>query len=209
MNSDIKGLYAITDSSRFEFELVLSKSEEILKAGARVLQYRNKDADKSTQKKQAEKLVTLCRQFAVPLIINDDIELAIYVGASGVHLGKGDLSIAVARECMGNNAIIGYSCYNDLERANEAVTAGADYIAFGAFFPSQSKPEAVHADPEIIQLAKQQFDVPVVAIGGITPDNAAPLIDAGADMLAVISGVYTDESSFEAALKYINLFKQH
>lgn len=209
MSSQIKGLYAITDDDRFEPEIIFSKTEEILKAGAKVLQYRNKKADKHTQKKEAEKLATLCRQFSVPLIINDDIELAIHVGADGVHLGKDDLSIAVARECMGNNAIIGYSCYNDLTRADEAVKAGADYIAFGAFFPSQSKPNAVKARPEILQLAEQKFDLPLVAIGGITPENGAALIDAGADMLAVISGIYAAESSFEAAIKYINLFNHH
>ncbi len=204
-----KGLYAITDTAKLSSDIMLTKTEEILRAGAKILQYRNKQADQDTRISETEQLVELCNQFAVPLIINDDIALAAQVGADGVHLGKSDSSIAEARKRLGNNAIIGYSCYSDLDRASDAVNAGADYIAFGAFFPSPSKPDAVNASPEIIQAAKQQFDVSVVAIGGITPENGQSLIDAGADMLAVISGLYASETPFNTATKYVNLFNNH
>lgn len=206
MRLELKGLYAITDTEHLSSEIMLTKTEEILRAGTKLLQYRNKQADQNTRLTEAKQLVDLCKQFSVPLIINDDITLAIKINADGIHLGKTDLSIADARERLGNNAIIGCSCYNDMDRASDAVNAGADYIAFGAFFSSPSKPDAVHAKPEIIGRAKQQFDLPVVAIGGITPENGQPLIDAGADMLAVISGLYASESPFNTTIKYVNLF---
>ena len=202
----MSGLYAITDTDNLGSEMMLTKTEEILRAGAMLLQYRNKQADQNTRLMEAGQLVDLCKQFTVPLIINDDITLAMKVDADGVHLGKADLPIAAARECLGNNAMIGCSCYNDFDRAREAMMAGADYLAFGAFFPSPSKPDAVHAKPEIIQKAKQQFDLPIVAIGGITPENGQSLIDAGADMLAVISGLYASETPFNTTTKYVNLF---
>ncbi len=202
----MKGLYAITGTEHLSSEKMLHKTEEILRAGAKLLQYRNKQADQNARLTEARQLVDICKQFAVPLIINDDIALAMKVDADGVHLGKSDSSIAVARERLGNNAMIGVSCYNDLDRANEAVMAGADYLAFGAFFPSPSKPDAVQAILEIIGRAKQQFDLPVVAIGGITPENGQSLIDAGADMLAVISGIYASETPFNTTTKYVNLF---
>jgi thiamine-phosphate pyrophosphorylase len=209
MRFPIKGLYAITDTENLSSKAMFNKTEEILRAGARILQYRNKQADDNTRLTEARQLAALCKQFTVPLIINDDIELAKKVGADGVHLGKEDSSIARARERLGNHAMIGYSCYNDLDRANEAMLAGADYIAFGRFFLSPTKPEAVHAKPEIIQKAKQQFDLSVVAIGGITPENGQSLIDAGADMLAVISGIYASDAPFDKTQNYVNLFNHH
>lgn len=203
----MKGLYAITDTANLSTETMLARTEEILRAGARLLQYRNKQADENTRIAEAEELYTLCRQYSVPLIINDDIALAVQTGADGVHLGKTDSTIADARERLGNKAIIGYSCYNDLDRAQQASKSGADYIAFGAFFSSPSKPDAAHATPEIIQTAKQRFKLPVVAIGGITPENGQSLIEVGADMLAVISGLYASQTPFNTTTKYINMFK--
>ena len=203
----MRGLYAITDTANHNTEVMLTKTEEILRAGAKILQFRNKQADKNMRITEAQQLVDLCQQFSVPLIINDDIELAIQVGAGGVHLGKNDLSITEARTKLGNNMMIGCSCYNDLDRAHNAVNAGADYIAFGAFYSSPSKPDAVHAIPDIIQKAKQQFNLPVVAIGGITQENGQALIDAGADMLAVISGLYASETPFQSTSQYVNLFQ--
>jgi len=203
---EIKGLYAITDTANLSTETMLSKTEEILRAGAKFLQYRNKQADENTRITEAEQLQVLCQQFSVPMIINDDIELALYIDAEGVHLGKDDSSVTDARKRLGKNIMIGCSCYNDLDRASEAVNAGADYIAFGAFFPSPSKPDAAHATPEIILAAKQRFDVSVVAIGGITPENGQSLIDMGADMLAVISGLYASQTPFDTTTQYVNLF---
>ena len=202
----MKGLYAITDTANLSTDIMLTRTEEILRAGAKFLQYRNKQADENTRITEAEQLQELCQQFSVPMIINDDIELALYIDAEGVHLGKDDSSVTDARKRLGKNIMIGCSCYNDLDRASEAVNAGADYIAFGAFFPSPSKPDAAHAAPEIILAAKQRFDVSVVAIGGITPENVQPLIDMGADMLAVISGLYASQTPFDSTTRYVNLF---
>lgn len=207
MRFEIKGLYAITDTANLSSEIMLTRTEEILRAGANLLQYRNKQADENTRIAEAEQLRELCRQYSVPLIINDDIALAVQTGADGVHLGKADSTIADARERLGDKAMIGCSCYNDLDRAQQASTSGADYIAFGAFFPSPTKPEAAQATPDIIQTAKQKFDLPVVAIGGITPENGQALIDAGADMLAVISGLYASDDPFNITKQYINMFK--
>jgi len=202
----MKGLYAITDTANLSSEIMLTRTEEILRAGANLLQYRNKQADENTRITEAEQLRELCRQFSVPLIINDDIALAVQIGADGVHLGKTDSTIADARKRLGDKAMIGCSCYNNLDRAQQAAKSGADYIAFGAFFPSPTKPDAAHATPDIIQTAKQKFKLPVVAIGGITPENGRSLIDAGADMLAVISGIYASKTPFNTATKYIDLF---
>ncbi len=206
MRFEIKGLYAITDTANLSSEIMLTRTEEILRAGANLLQYRNKQADENTRITEAEQLRELCRQFSVPLIINDDIALAVQIGADGVHLGKTDSTIADARKRLGDKAMIGCSCYNNLDRAQQAAKSGADYIAFGAFFPSPTKPDAAHATPDIIQTAKQKFKLPVVAIGGITPENGRSLIDAGADMLAVISGIYASKTPFNTATKYIDLF---
>jgi thiamine-phosphate pyrophosphorylase len=203
---EIKGLYAITDTANLSSELMLTRTEEILRAGAKLLQYRNKQANENTRIAEAEQLLDLCRKYSVPLIINDDISLAVQIGADGVHLGKTDSSVANARERLGNKAMVGCSCYNDLDRAQLVSKSGADYIAFGAFFPSPTKPGAAHATADIIQSAKQKFDLPVVAIGGITPENGQSLIAAGADMLAVISGLYASNDPFNTTKQYIKMF---
>ena len=206
MNFEMKGIYAITDTANYSSQIMLAKTDEILRSGARILQYRNKQADEKTRITEATQLYELCRHYSVPLIINDDISLAISIGADGIHLGKSDLSIPAARKQLGSKAIIGCSCYNDLDRAHNAVNDGANYIAFGAFFPSPTKPDAVRATPELINQIKQKYDLPVVAIGGITTENGQSLIDAGADMLAVVSGLYASDNPFNTTRKYINLF---
>jgi thiamine-phosphate pyrophosphorylase len=144
----------------------------------------------------------------VPLIINDDVELAVHCGAAGVHLGRDDADLATARARLGTGAIIGVSCYADLERAREAAAAGADYLAFGRFFPSQTKPEAVPADPALLAAARRELDLPLCAIGGITPANAAPLLEAGADLLAVIQGLFGQPDVRAAAARFQALFQQ-
>jgi thiamine-phosphate pyrophosphorylase len=150
----------------------------------------------------------MCRPLGVPLIINDDVELAAQVMAKGVHLGKGDADIASARAKLGPNAIIGVSCYNDLDCAIDAEQAGADYVAFGSFFPSRTKPNAVKAEMELLRQAKQQLTIPVVAIGGINADNGAQLVEAGADMLAVITELFGQADVLGAAEKISNLFEE-
>ena len=150
--------------------------------------------------------MSLCHDHGIPLIINDDVELAVAVGAHGVHLGKADSTVRSARKQLGAEAIIGVSCYNELERAVEAASEGADYVAFGRFFPSQSKPDTVTADPELLRQARQRLGIPVVAIGGITPENGQPLITAGAQLLAAIHGVFGQADVQAAARRYAELF---
>ena len=200
------GLYAITDTHLIPAGELIDRVAAAIRGGAAVIQYRDKSSDHNDRQQQAAALALLCREHAIPLIINDDVALAAAVGASGVHLGKSDDSVQVARAALGANAIIGVSCYNALERAVEAVSEGADYVAFGRFFPSQSKPDAIAAGPELLARARQCLRVPVVAIGGITPENGQPLIKAGAHMLAAIHGVFGPVDTEAAARRYAELF---
>ena len=198
------GLYAITpdepDSAR-----LLERVEVVLVAGAAWLQYRNKSADATLRARQARLLQPACARHGVPLIINDDWRLAATIGADGVHLGEDDAELATARAALGRDAIIGASCYDNLELACGAVAAGADYVAFGAFFPSPTKPHARVAKPALLSAAGS-LGVPLVAIGGITPDNGASLVDAGADLLAVISGVFDVPDPGAATRAYLSCF---
>jgi len=196
-----RGLYAITDGRRAD---LLAACTAALRGGAAVLQYRDKTPDQARRLDEAAALVALCARFHVPLIVNDDAELAASVGAAGVHLGADDIDVAAARVRLGTAAIIGASCYDSLLRAHALANAGADYLAFGAFFPSPSKPHARRAGPNLLAAAKP-LGKPLVAIGGITADNAQPLLDAGADFIAVISGVFATEPE-AAARRYANLF---
>ena len=183
-----RGLYLITPDD-VDTARLLARTAPLLAAGATWLQYRNKVAGEALRHEQAVALQGLCLQAGVPLIINDDLRLARAIGAAGVHLGEDDGDIAAARALLGAEAIIGSSCYDRLELAETAVAAGADYVAFGAFFPTRSKTGTRHADPRLLGEAAS-LGVPRVAIGGITPDNARALVEAGADLVAVISGVY-------------------
>jgi thiamine-phosphate pyrophosphorylase len=198
------GLYAITDAG----DDLPTAVERALHGGAVVVQYRDKGVDHARKHGEAGALLRLCRPRGVPLIVNDDVELAAAIGADGVHLGEHDAAIAEARARLGSDAIIGVSCYDSLERARHAVAAGADYIAFGAFFDSTTKPGARRATTQLLRAA-QPFGLPLVAIGGITPDNAQPLIDAGADFVAVVSGVFAADDPAAAARRYADLFTQH
>jgi thiamine-phosphate pyrophosphorylase len=166
----------------------LDEVDAAIRGGAGMVQYRVKRALEPIR--EVTGLLELCRRAGVPLIVNDDVELAAAVGADGVHLGRDDVSLRQARQRLGTKAIIGVSCYNDVQRAALAVAESADYVAFGRFFPSRTKPNAPCADPATLTAAKATLAVPIVAIGGITVDNAAPLLKAGADWLAVIEGVF-------------------
>lgn len=203
----IKGLYAITPDSADTPEL-LRKVRLALQGGARVLQYRNKTADAVLHLQQARALRQLTREFAAVFIVNDDAQLAAEVDADGVHLGGEDGSVAAARALLGETKIIGVSCYNRPPLAVEAVQAGADYVAFGAFFPSSVKPEAVQAEPESLVWARRELAVPLVAIGGITHDNCATLLRSGADALAVISAVFDAEDVQSSAQKFSTLISK-
>jgi len=196
------GLYAITDGPRAD---LIAACAAAIEGGARMLQYRDKTDDHARRRDEAVQLATLCVKHGVPLIINDDVELAAEIGAAGVHLGKDDADIAAARRRLGDGAIVGVSCYDSLERAGDLAAAGADYLAFGAFFPSPTKPNARRATPDLLRSAKR-MGKPLVAIGGITPDNAQPLIETGADFIAAISGVFAAMDVESAARRYAALF---
>ena len=195
----ISGLYALTPDLLDSDELV-ERVGAAVAGGASAIQYRNKLASPPLQRAQALVLRDLCAGANAIFIVNDDVDLAYAVDADGVHLGREDSPIAHARRRLGRTAIIGASCYDSLERAKEAVAAGADYIAFGSFFPSLVKPDAVRAEPSLLTAAKSRWNVAVVAVGGITAAAAPSLIDAGADALAVISAVF-DAADVTAAAK--------
>ena len=187
----LKGLYGVTDSHLLpDDNSLLHAAEQALHGGMTVLQYRDKSDDQAKRLRQAGALKVLCHQHQALLIINDDVELAAAVEADGVHVGQSDASVTEARNRLGDYAIIGVTCGGSTELAQLAVNAGADYIAFGKFFDSHTKPDAKTAPVSVLTQAKERFDVPVVAIGGITVDNASQIIEAGADMIAVVNNLF-------------------
>lgn len=187
----LKGLYGITDSQLLpDDNSLLKAAEQALHGGMKVLQYRDKSDDHNKRLNQAGALKVLCHQHKALLIINDDVELAASVEADGVHVGQSDTSVMAVRERLGEYAIIGVSCEGSIDLAQKAVNAGANYVAFGKFFESKTKPDAKPANISLLPEAKQRFKVPVVAIGGITVDNAPQIIEAGADMIAVVNNLF-------------------
>lgn len=202
----LHGLYAVTDSGAAPATPLAEAVAAAIRGGARLVQYRDKSGDAARRLREAQALLTVCREHEVPLIINDDVDLAVEVGADGVHLGREDAPLDEVRVRAGPRAILGMSCYDSLERALAAEQAGADYVAFGSFFASPSKPKAARAPLELLRTARQRLNVPCCAIGGITPDNGALLVAAGADMLAVISGLFASGDIESAARRYARLF---
>lgn len=185
-------LYGITPESLLTDEPALFAAvEAALDGGMTRLQYRAKRLPAAQKQRQAAQLRRLCRAYGARFIVNDDIELAHSAEADGVHLGRNDGAIADARRLLGPDALIGASCYNRLDLAIRALEQGADHVAFGRFYPSLSKPDAVQADPVLLTEARQALDCPICAIGGITPANARPLVEQGADLLAVIEGLFS------------------
>jgi thiamine-phosphate pyrophosphorylase len=184
----IRGLYAVTPDLADTATLV-AKTEQALKGGARLLQYRNKQADKGLKLEQATELARLCRGSDCLFIVNDSVEVAMSIGAPGVHLGREDGDLAAARRLLGPDVVLGASCYGQIEAAERARDAGVDYVAFGAAYASPTKPGNKRAPLELYREARR-IGLPVVAIGGITLDNARPLVDAGVDALAVITALY-------------------
>jgi thiamine-phosphate pyrophosphorylase len=197
----MRGLYAITPDIA-DTSALAAKVEQALKAGVAMLQYRNKIISKDKRLLQARELALLARGYGVPFIVNDDVEVALAVGANGVHLGKDDGELATARVKLPGR-ILGASCYSDLGQARAAVHAGASYVAFGSVFPSSTKPDAVRAP---LSLFRSQLGVPLCAIGGITVENAPELISAGADLLAVISDLFDASDIAARAAQYRKLF---
>lgn len=203
----VRGLYVITARREWDRRDIVACVRLAIDGGARVVQYRDKSSDSLRRLEEATTLARVCRERNVPLIINDDPELAHNCGADGVHLGKEDRTIREARALLGPAALIGVSCYDHLERARRAEAAGCDYVAFGSFFPSRTKPDAVRAPLELLQRAREALRVPIVAIGGISPENGRRLIEAGADALAVVEGVFGKEDILAAAQRYARLFR--
>jgi len=194
--TDLRGLYAVTDPRLTPGTRLIAAAEAALRGGARLLQYRDKHADHTFRREMAAALADLCREQGALFIVNDDPELAAEVGADGVHLGREDPDIAAARACLGRAGIIGVSCYNDLDRARAAAAAGA-----------RTKPEAVPAHPDLLRAASAAIGLPLVAIGGITPENGRILIEAGADLLAVIHGLFGQPDIEAAARAFAKLFR--
>lgn len=199
-----RGLYAITDSTLLAGRL-LQAVEAALEGGVVAVQYRDKSNDTSRRLEEAVALRMLCRRYEVPLLINDDIELCLAVGADGVHLGRGDGSLQQARARLGHDAIIGATCHDSLEFAADAAANGASYLAFGAMYPSGAKPGALPASIQTLT-SSRQLGLPVVAIGGISIDNAAPVITAGADCVAVITDLWQAVDITARARAFTRLF---
>jgi thiamine-phosphate pyrophosphorylase len=205
VKSPLRGLYAITSATLGPGALPRAV-EAALSGGARLIQYRDKHADAAQRRQTARMLLDLCRAHNALFIVNDDVELALAVGADGVHLGQGDLPLREARRRLGGLATIGVSCGNVLERAVAAQDGGASYVAFGRFFASRTKPDAPPAEPALLREARARLHVPICAIGGITPANGAALVEAGASMLAAVEGVFGVSDIADAARAYARLF---
>jgi thiamine-phosphate pyrophosphorylase len=205
----LRGLYTITPEHLGPVESLTLQVELAILGGARIVQYRDKSGSGGDPQRRVEAACALravCHAGGIPLIVNDDMALASAAGADGVHLGRDDAPPDEARRRLGPRAIIGVSCYDRLDLAEAAQGAGADYVAFGSFFPSSTKPHAVYADPDLLRRARRCVRLPLVAIGGITPENGAALIAAGADLLAVVSGVFGGSDPSAAARAYACLF---
>jgi len=199
MTKKLTGLYAITHETLMPEAQFLSLAEAAICGGISILQYRDKSSDKIKKRQQASALKKMCTEHNVTFIINDDIELTMQVDADGIHIGKNDLDLNETRKHLGPNKIIGVSCYNQLSLAKTAAIAGANYIAFGSFFGSTIKPDAPAASIELIQSFKQTHNTPLCCIGGITHKNFQSLTNAGADMVAVISDIFSEPSTVDVA----------
>jgi thiamine-phosphate pyrophosphorylase len=201
----MKGLYLVTPDWD-DTDALIKATETALSVGVGLLQYRHKTASGELRLEQASELLKLCRQHNVPFIINDHIDLCIALDADGIHVGGTDASVAVVRTLIGKDKILGASCYGDFALAEQAQIAGASYVAFGGFYPSRVKKYEVSTPASIVSKAKSQLTLPVCVIGGMTPDNAKPLVKEGADMVAAISSVYSAEDIATAVREFAALF---
>lgn len=205
----LRGVYALTPDDNLLPRLSVLV-ESALKGGVKWVQYRNKIAPAPLRRAQAAELLRVCRAHGAKLIVNDDVWLAVEIGADGAHLGREDIpggGLQTARDALGPKRILGVSCYDDLARAEVAVDAGADYVAIGSVYASASKPQATRASLDTLIEAKKRFKIPVVAIGGITTKNAPQVIEAGADMVAVLSDLFNAMDIQKQAEKFRKLFK--
>ena len=201
----IKGLYAITPDMA-DLNTLIHKTQLAIEGGAFMVQYRSKIHDRAVKIQQCAAILRLCREYGVPCIVNDDAEMCRILEADGVHLGENDDNIAEVRRILGEDAIIGSSCYDQLDRAKQAQKEGASYVAFGAVFPTPTKPNAPRATLELLREAKREIHIPIVAIGGITVNNAHDVIEAGVDAIAVITSLYESNSIKETAETFLKMF---
>lgn len=207
MTDRLRGLYAITPENPDGARL-LADVEGALAGGCRLVQYRDKTSAAPERVARAQALRRLTLGHGARLVINDDIALALLVKADGVHLGRDDGNLVAARALLGPERILGTSCYADFSTAQRAAATGADYVAFGAVYPSPTKPNAVPATVDLFFRAKSALTVPSCAIGGITLDNAPTLIAAGADLLAVITDLFDAPDIAARAAAYQRLFER-
>ena len=201
----IKGLYAITPDMA-DLNTLIHKTQLAIEGGAFMVQYRSKIQDRAVKIQQCAAILRLCREYDVPCIVYDDVEMCRVLKEDGVHLGENDDNIAEVRRILGEYAIIGSSCYDQLDRAKQAQKEGASYVAFGAVFPTPTKPNAPRATLELLREAKSQIHIPIVAIGGITVNNAHDVIEAGVDAIAVITSLYESNSIKETAETFLKMF---
>ena len=201
----IKGLYAITPDMA-DLNSLLQKTQLAIEGGAFMVQYRSKIQDRDVKMQQCAAILRLCREYKIPCIVNDDVDMCRVLEADGVHLGENDHNIAEVRSILGEYAIIGSSCYDQLNRANEAQKEGASYVAFGAMYPTSTKPNAPRASLALLREAKSQIQIPIVAIGGITMNNAHDVIETGIDAIAVINSLYESNSIKETAETFSQMF---
>lgn len=199
---NLKGLYAITDPNLLGTDLI-AKTEQAILGGINILQYRNKTASIEQQEQEARILASLCKKNNVTFIINDNVELAIKVNADGVHIGQEDTQLRQARKLLGENKIIGVTCNNQINLAQDAQEQGANYVAFGRFFTSLTKPSAPQAKLSLLNEAKKILHIPIVAIGGITQEFAPLLLKEGVDMLAVIHGIFGEKDILDATRQFV------
>ncbi len=201
----IKGLYAITPDSA-DLNTLIQKTQLAIEGGAFMVQYRSKIQDRDVKMQQCAAILRLCRDYKIPCIVNDDVDMCRILEADGVHLGEKDDNIAEVRRILGEDAIIGSSCYDQLNRAKQAQKEGASYVAFGAMFETSTKPNAPRATLELLREAKSQIQIPIVAIGGITVNNAHDVIKTGIDAIAVITSLYDAKTIKETAETFVKMF---
>ena len=202
----IKGLYAITPDSA-DLNTLIQKTKSAIEGGAFMVQYRSKIQDRDVKMQQCAVILRLCREYEIPCIVNDDVDMCRVLEADGVHLGEKDDNIAEVRHILGEDAIIGSSCYDQLDRAKSAQKEGASYVAFGAMFPTSTKPNAPRATLALLKEAKREIQIPIVAIGGITVNNAHDVIKTGIDAIAVITSLYEAKSIKETAETFAKMFQ--
>ena len=203
----IKGLYAITPDSA-DLNALIQKTKSAIEGGAFMVQYRSKIQDHEVKMQQCAAILRLCREYEIPCIVNDDVDMCRILEADGVHLGEKDDNIAEVRHMLGEDAIIGSSCYDQLDRAKTAQKEGASYVAFGAMFATSTKPNAPRATLALLKEAKREIQIPIVAIGGITVNNAHDVIKTGIDAISVINSLYEAKSIKETAETFAKMFHE-